>query len=267
MADEAQVHRRERKALLLLLGVSFAATAIAFLLVGVRPMGKPTGMTARPRIQWLPQQHASQDNGLLTLYRTAELQDPSLLSLPNAHGFSAQLWARNAVPTHRDTPWDVAPAYLDPSAPAGFRSLLDQSPLTEAVQKVEKVPAESEDEPVETVEPTPPFDQSVFQVLGTLESRAIVLAPPLPVITSEVPLRATRVRVAVALDGTVSYAILDRSCGDDTIDARAVELAGKIRFEPLPATGPADLNWGVIRFLWATTRPGASTDAVSAARS
>ena len=76
-------------------------------------------------------------------------------------------------------------------------------------------------------------------------------APELPVLTSPVPVRAVQVRVGVGADGLVRYALLDRSCGNETVDAQAVLLARQFRFEATQS-GDSALAWGIMRFLWAT---------------
>lgn len=262
MIDEAQVHLRERRVLLVLLGVSFAATTGTFLLVGVRFKTKPLGMTSRPRVQWLPQQNTASGADLKSLYVAADIEDPSLGSLPSLRGFSRQVWARSFTVTQNPQQWKFEPAFLEATAPAPFQSLLNLAPLADAVQSLtEKAPAESEEPPVEPIGSTLAANQTVLHAVGALEGRVVIRSPQLPALTSETPLRPTRLRVGVASDGTVRYATLERSCGDEAVDSRALDLARQVRFEPLEAGVSEPMSWGVIKFLWATAPPGSTTNA------
>ena len=107
-------------------------------------------------------------------------------------------------------------------------------------------------------------NQSVVRVLGPLEDRGIVHAPTLPTINNPTPLRPTQIRVGVGADGLVLYALLDRSSGDDGVDAQALTLARQIRFEAEQDSSAISLAWGVLRFLWAT-QPPATTNVESTA--
>jgi TonB family protein len=68
-------------------------------------------------------------------------------------------------------------------------------------------------------------------------------------------LRPTQVRVAVAADGTVHYAVLHRPTGNEAADAEALRFARALRFAPRQDTDAAGLTWGLVRFLWATAPP------------
>jgi TonB family protein len=140
--------------------------------------------------------------------------------------------------------------------------LLNATPLSDVVQSAtQKLAPQPEEEPEEEPSESPvAVNQSVFRITGTLETRPIVRAPHVPNISSEVPLRPTRVRVAVAADGVVRYAVLERSCGSEAVDAQALELTKQIRFEPWGAVDSQPLTWGVVRFLWATEPLAASTN-------
>jgi TonB family protein len=72
-------------------------------------------------------------------------------------------------------------------------------------------------------------------------------------------LKPTRVRIGVAPDGTVRFASVERSCGKETVDAQAVELAQQIRFEPVTDAKSSSLDWGVVKMLWATELPPVAT--------
>jgi hypothetical protein len=53
----------------------------------------------------------------------------------------------------------------------------------------------------------------------------------------------------------VRFVVLERSCGNEAADSRAVELARQVRFEPLADAGTEGLVWGVMKCFWATEVP------------
>jgi hypothetical protein len=200
-------------------------------------------------------------------YVIADVFDPSLMSLPSAHGFSSGAWTRKIEALQRSLGWNQQPSFLGASTPEAPRSLLEPVPVDAAVfAAAEKTPALSQEPDDNTVPDVPlSVNQSVFRVLGALEDRIVVRAPSLPVIDSSAPLRPTQVRVGVGADGLVLYVLLDHSCGDDAVDAQAVSLARQMRFEAEHDSSPTSLAWGVLRFLWAT-QPPAPTNAAATAQ-
>lgn len=245
----------------MLVATLVGGAVLFFVFPGAGPTHTAT-LGERPRIQWLPPQGAPQSVSGKLPYVIAETLDPSLMSLPSARGFSQPMWKRGAAAAHRESNWKRAPVYLDAHTTPAFPALLNQPSLSDAAQsatqKLAPQPAEeADDEPVES---PVAVNQSVFRISGPLETRPIVQSPPLSTIASETPLRPTRVRAAVAADGVVRYAVLERSCGSEAVDARALELTKQIRFEPLGAVDSQPLMWGVLRFLWATEPPPAATN-------
>ncbi|HUJ73141.1 MAG TPA: hypothetical protein VLZ30_12950, partial [Verrucomicrobiae bacterium] len=190
-------------------------------------------------------------------YMIADVFDPSLMSLPNAHGFSSGAWRQKLETAQRNLGWNQQPAFLDAAAPSEPRSLLEPTPLDAAVlSAAEKTQALSEEpNDGEAAAPLVPVNQSVFRVLGPLERRVIVSAPTIPMVNNPMPLRPTQIRVGVGADGLVLYVLLDRSSGDDGVDAQALALAHQVRFEAEHDTGSISLTWGVLRFLWAMQPP------------
>lgn len=205
-------------------------------------------------------------------YVVAEVFDPSLMSLPSAHGFSRHLWSRKIEASQRDLGWDQQPAFLGVTLPGEPAPLLQPVAVDAAVlTAAEKDPALSEESnDNELPEASMSINQSVYRVIGALDNRSITLAPPLPTITSPKPLAPTQVRVAVNPDGLVFYALLDvsprgGSSGDDSVDARALDIARQFRFEAEHATDAPPLTWGILRFLWATQPPPATNGDTAAA--
>ena len=94
-----------------------------------------------------------------------------------------------------------------------------------------------------------------------MHARPLVSAPKLPSLPGPVAVRPTLVRIAVGSDGTVRYALLARSAGNDAADTHALALAPQLRFAPLVQRDPQpgnlteNLVWGVVKFVWAITAP------------
>jgi hypothetical protein len=201
-----------------------------------------------------------------TRYVMADVFDPSLMSLPNPHGFSSGAWHQKIEAAQRNLGWNQQPAFLNPAAPSEPHSLLERTPLDAAVlSAAEKTEALSE-EPSDgdATAPLVAVNQSVVRVLGPLEDRGIVHAPTLPTINNATPLRPTQIRVGVGADGVVLYSLLDRSSGDDDVDTQALAIARQIRFEAEQDSSAISPAWGVLRFLWAT-QPPATTNVESTA--
>src|SRR6266850_8320100 len=230
--------------------MAFGAMFVFFRVSGVALTASPREL---PRIAWMPT--VSQDP-LLTLdarYVIADMFDPSLMSLPGPHGFSSGAWRQKIGATRRNLGWDEQPAFLAAIPPGEPRSLLEPTPVDAAVLAAEKTQALSEESSdTAAAEPSMSVNQSIFRVLGALQDRVVVNAPSLPVISSPVALRPTQVRVGVGGDGFVLYALLDRACGDDAVDAQALTFASQVRFEAEHDNSAAPLTWGVLRLLWAT---------------
>ncbi len=258
MTTIAKFFLSERRFLVLMLVASLGAHGAAFYVFAVTDTVKITGLGARPRVGWMRPAGLGKPGEMALQYVIAEALDPSLMSLPSARGFSSKMWERGVAATHRRAEWYVRPAFLDIKVPDTIPVLLPRAPLVELVQSsVQPFAAETE-EPTETPEPPVVVNQSVFRVVGPLQERAVVWAPVLPTVTSANPLRPTRIRVGVSGDGVVRYVTLERSGGDETVDARALELVRQIRFELLRDPDSRALTWGVVRFLWATEPPAVS---------
>jgi len=187
-------------------------------------------------------------------YVISSVFDPSLMTLPSAHGFSRGMWRRKIEARQRDLGWDGQPAFLADRPMEAMRSLLEPTPVDAAVlSAAEKTPALSEESnDTEPIESPVSVNQSVVRVLSALEDRGVTFTPPLPVINSSGPIRPTQVRVGVGADGLILYALVDRSCGDEAVDAQALVLARQVRFEAERDSSATSLAWGVLRFLWAT---------------
>jgi len=238
--------------------LAVAAMLVFFKVSGIRRVPVPREV---PRIEWMPPIHHGQLSSKDELYVLADVLDPSLLSEPSRHGFSEKAWERNSEAKHRTLGWKEQPAYLAMTPPAAPPSLLEPSPLDTAVlSAAEKTAAQPEESDAEMSPPAVTVNQSVIRVLGPLGNRGLIRLPELSVISNSVPLRPTQVRIGVGTGGLVRYALLDRTCGNDSVDAQAISLARRLRFESGEDATSPELTWGIVRFLWATQAP-ATTNA------
>ncbi|MGA2604275.1 MAG: energy transducer TonB [Verrucomicrobiia bacterium] len=252
--------------MLWILAGSLVAFGSMFLFFRVSGVSLMTAQREVPRINFMPTRRQDPLLAPGPAYVVADVFDPSLMSLPSAHGFSKRVWARKIEAGQRDLGWNQTPSFLGVTAPGLPAPLLQPVPVDAAVlAAAEKTPALSEEvNDQEVLEPPLSINQSVFRVLSALEDRSVVYAPPLPTIKGLAPLTPTQVRVGVDADGLVPYVLLDRSSGDDTVDAQVLELARQFRFEAEHDSGPSSLTWGVLRFLW-TTQSVLATNSDSAA--
>jgi len=260
----------ERHILLFILVGAILGYGGAMLLLRLRKNVRRAAAYHQPMVRWMS---PDPDGKVKEIhYVIADLLDPSLMSLPSAHGFSRQLWQRQAPATRRDFEPRTELALLNAETAFVFQALLEQPSLADVVQSsAEKASAESEEAAeTESSSPTTAMNHTVLKVVASIGDRPILQMPELPAITSDTPVRPTRVRVAVAADGTVRYAVLDHSSGSGDAavqaDAQALELAHKIRFAPENAADARTLTWGVVRFIWATASPTAATNEAKTAR-
>jgi len=252
--------------MLWILAGSLVAFGAMFLFFRVSGVSLTTAPREIPRINFMPTKR--QDPLLVPgpAYMIADVFDPSLMSLPSAHGFSKRVWARKIDASQRDLGWNQPPSFLGVTPPTVTASLLQPVPVDVAVLGAAENPPAVSEEPndQEVLEPPLSINQSVYRVLSALEDRSIAYAPPLPTIQGLAPLAPAEVRVGVDADGLVLYALLDRSSGDDAVDAQALALAKRFRFEAEHNSSPSSLTWGILRFLWAT-QPASATNSDSAA--
>lgn len=260
----------ERHILLFILVAAMLGFGGAVLFISIRKKVARTESFHKPMVRWMPPEPDGKIKEIH--YVIADLLDPSLLSLPSAHGFSRGLWQRLSPATRRDFEPRTELAYLNAETTFVFQALLEQPPLADIVQSsAEKAVAESEDATeTEAVATASALDHSVAALVAPIGNRPLLQMPEVPTITTDTPLRPTRVRIAVADDGLVRYAVLDRSAGSGDpaaqADAQALELARNIRFAPETASDMSTLTWGVVKFIWATLPPPAATNDTRTAR-
>lgn len=235
-----RIHVHERHVLMWLLGVTMTTIAAGalWLAVGQRVGHKSENITTT-RLRWMhPNQHSL----------VADYFDPSVMSLPDARGFSAKAWQHfgSIIPLVYEP--DRSLAFLPPLANAALPVLLAEKPISELARSgVELAIVEPT-----TAEPiNVPVTNSVLEVGGALRDRGILQQPSLPFAPPLMPVRGARVLVAVTGDGRVRYAVLERSSGNEALDGAAIAAVRQVLFAPEPNADPLMLTWGAVRLVWA----------------
>jgi TonB family protein len=244
----ARVRSTERHILIWMIVVFLLAYGISFIITYTRTRVPRADTVRRPVVHWMaPMAPVRQTE---PHYATAEMFDPSLLSLPNRHGFSSALWQHAAAAEHRDLPPVLALAYGAPPTNFAVPVLLARAALPDLLrQTISALPSAAE--PLE-LEPVVAGTQSVIHAEGPLADWPVLQQPDLPVLKRDGAVRPTVVRMAVNSAGVPLYVTLHRSSGDETVDAQALQLAREVAFVPRQALDATALTWGWLRFQWHT---------------
>ena len=207
-------------------------------------------------------------------HRVAELtafHDPTLFALPHTHGFSGDAWLNFRPQIHSLADTSSAPAWLNLSL-AELGGTLDEYARTNRPAEEQLLASLRA---TRTVEVRIPDEQAItnttLRVEGPLAARRLTSRPLLPSTPSPDLLRATVVAVSVNADCTVETASVAEESGLNTVDARAVELARHIQFEPVPipdarARAVAAPTLGRLIFTWHIVSPTNASPATSSAR-
>lgn len=171
--------------------------------------------------------------------------DPTLMVLPNEQSYSR--------------------AYLlkTPEAPAATFDLSIQTPpyqferpyfRTSGAVAPTRAGSWSKQDPALLIETAPlPLpekpDLSIVGIDGDLVNRPILSLPDFPRVTRTELLTPTEISIGVDASGAVRLALLDHSCGDDSIDELGMKLAREVSFAPVAPQGER-LNWGRLRVSW-----------------
>jgi hypothetical protein len=189
------------------------------------------------------------------------LADPSVSSLPNPRGFSSRAIARtNAVQSEiearRINPQLLPLATNDPF----MRTIVTEASLaTLLAAYVDKRPALPVEEPDVTVPLTLPPTSSGFEIDGVISNRPFLALTSVPLVRSPAPPQPTVVRLAVSPLGEVKFAVLERSCGMEDKDARALDIIRRWRFQSVPDS--AGDQWSTVSIYWVAERTAASAPA------
>lgn len=234
-----------------IMGASLIAYGISILFVALsQTFPKPVAPPRHEPVRWIKPGRDHTSIGLRQ--QIIELNDPSLLALPHPRGFSSSMWQQTAPCELRITTWRVPESFLTYEPPAPFDCIVGQPAINELVRSaVQKAAPDTGLSAVGIVPMSSPLNETAFQITGPLASRALVHRPELPSMLSETPLRMTRLFVWVSADGLVRHVALERSCGNETADAQAMQAAGQFRFEPLDGDPTSQaLTIGLMFILW-----------------
>jgi hypothetical protein len=145
--------------------VAFGSMFLFFRVSGVSLTAPPREV---PRINFMPTPRQDPLVAHDPAYVVADVFDPSLMSLPSAHGFSRRVWARKVEATQRDLGWTQQPAFLGVTTPAVPPPLLQPVSVDSAVlTAAEKSPPLSEESNDNELPGVPmSINQSVYRVLG-----------------------------------------------------------------------------------------------------
>ena len=238
MIPRIHIHERHVMMWLLAATVTTIAAGALWLAIAPRTSTKPE-TTPTTRLRWM---HSGQQS------LVAEYFDPSVMSLPNARGFSGRAWRHLGPATTTAYEPERAPAFLAFPATAALPVLLVEKPIRDLAQAGTEWTTVAPDN---TAPVTVRMTNSVLAAIGTLGGRNILQRPVLPVAPPGIPVRGARVLVAVTGDGRVRYAVLERSSGNETLDGAAVEAVRQVWFAPEPNADPLALTWGAVRLVWA----------------
>ena len=258
----------ERQVLLWIMASLFLAYAATFIVASLRKREEPVEVNQTPRVRRMPAIKSGGSGEPDIRYRFEDLFDPSLMALPNKHGFSQRLWSGGPLAGLAPSDWNIRPSFLPGADVDRLKVLLEEPALTQIVETVaEKRPA-ADDSGTNgaAFAPARATNSFVSIVNGTLTGRELLSSTSLPAVTNQVALRPTRVRVAVDPEGAVRFVGLERGCGQETVDVQALNRSQQLHFTPLTGDagkGIADFAWGVVLFVWATVPPS-STNAVAA---
>ena len=176
--------------------------------------------------------------------------DPTVFPLPSLHGFSERAWLRLSDQPKEAPDEKEAPAWLALDVAGLGTNIL---PLGGAKPAL---PFSLADQRGPESEPWPPFltpefirTQSRFDIQGELSGRLLNAPAQLPAWASSQLLTNSTVQIAVDSAGQViSVRLLGRSRSLDA-DTNALDVARRLRFQPVPAPAPV---WGRAVFEWQT---------------
>ncbi|MFO1488722.1 MAG: hypothetical protein U1F65_09615 [Verrucomicrobiota bacterium] len=189
------------------------------------------------------------------------VNDPTVFVLPHVRGFSGAAWLnRLSFVQYQSVDWTEPPRVLALAAD-GLGAHFQDFPQLTVFPEIETIPTVP---PVTTVPVTEALERpvavSTLRLDGALTGRRLLNPPVLPLWETSDLLTNSTVQLLVGPDGrTLSVTLLSTGVKvpkQAEADARAMELAKDVRFEP--ATG---LVLGNLTFEWQTLAP-AATNAV-----
>jgi len=238
----------ERQFLLFILAGLMCAYVAAFLVTMMRSPSGPVKPKRGLRVHRLVER---KDDVVVSMF------DPSLMSLPDRHGFSGALWVNGPRLRQRETEWGMGPSFFETHPPEELPALVPRMSAEAAVQQIsQKAPALFLEEIAEPVRGGSSLVKPVFVVVAGLDGRWWREGKALTVVTNETALRPTQVRIAVDGKGSVRFANIEDGSGSESADVQALDVARELKFETVEGRGgDGGLAWGRVKVLWATTLP------------
>jgi hypothetical protein len=194
------------------------------------------------------------------------LDDPTLFALPHANDFATAFWQHPPVIPPPSFDWTEAPRYLPVAVQnlgAVFNAFMQTNPPVKFALDFKPPPAFAAFLPSAVLPPPP---TSTLQITGDLAQRRWLNPFPLPSLSFDDVIAASRIQVLVDPAGTVISTVLlpaensAEALGHwEEADQRAQALARTVRFAPA-----AQLTLGELIFNWRTV-PTAATNSTATA--
>ena len=205
--------------------------------------------------------HLAADEGSAQQLSSLPLQDdPTLLALPNLHGFSGPAWLRFVPLETQPEESSEPPQWLalnNQALGATFSRFVETNAIRPALIVDQPIPALLRYEPNFHIEPGP--EQSQLRIDGDLAARPLVSPLPLRWWAHSELLSNSVVQAVVDADGFTLSTVLLTGCGLPEADLHALQSASGARFRPLARAGGvrdhpgvSRLTWGRLVFQWHT---------------
>jgi len=162
------------------------------------------------------------------------LRDPTLFALPHEHGFSGGAWLNFQLQPQASTNGSAPPEWLALDA-GRLGGALGEYIATNRPSETRLLASLRATRPPEArITDDPILTNSTVQIEYGSSARRLVSSPKLPSVPlAELPGR-TVVCVTVNGEGQVESAAITRESASKWADQRAVELARRLEFDPLP---------------------------------
>jgi len=181
-----------------------------------------------------------------------DLSDPTLLVLPNQHGFSGPAWLRFAPPPAHSFEWSEPVQYLESPLQELGQSFYHFM-QTNQFESEQTLPGQEAELPGAECVSLARRTQSDWRLEGALATRRLLTSMSLPSWAAIDLLTNTLVKIVIDGSGKpISAALLPPGSGSPDADRFALDLARTARFEPAKGGTADELSWGTMVFEWNT---------------
>lgn len=222
--------RRFPATLLIFGAVSLVAHAATFLVFQVAYPPRATIPPAATPVTLL----SASDPDQQALLRWIESEDPALVAA-TAHPAPPHLFEL-----------EYHPSYMTPRTPPRTMPATGERPEPPPGPGLEVLMRSLDPAPLPASQKVPPAPTRLL-FAGALQGRVLATKPVFRAAVAT-PLESAAFLLAVAPDGAVRYAVLQKSSGDLLTDGSALETLARQRFSPAPEQ--TDLAWGVATLIW-----------------